>query len=537
MRWPWNPSVSERGDRDETPLPHSWGRRHWKMLTSAAVVVVLVAGGIGVWIWKPWNHCGPGLTFNGTVCVGLALTGSGFRGNDPLSGLEKKISENNSAIHGPGFVSIVYLDDLAPNQQSDSVNISDLRHRIEGLIAAQREANFGGLAYGTTPKIKLLLANYGANAGNEQQAVNGISQAQADQHIAAVTGIGQSLVNTRKAVADLSRDNIVTVGSITSADDMNTDPRTRQPIRNFFRVDSTNMDEAAVGAAYMAQHHYRRILLVQDQNPKDDYVGNLGADVKYQAQKKHLSVAQVDYESTNEPLYGTNRSSYMTNLFQDKINDVCQNKPDLIYFAGRGVDLRSFLKALAGTSSCKGYQPKHIDVLSGDDVVSMGKGPIDKWGNTEFNVYYTAVATGNEWAADQADTNDSLDYRHFAADFHESGFAGGDLTDGHAIMTYDAVLTAADAARHDKEIVQSPGKFNPGNVRSFVSGFDCAYPAPGAGGRIAFPAAKSVDQGDPSDKPVPIMRVQQNGRPVPVPQALEWSVGSSFDSGCGKYSS
>lgn len=539
MRWPWSPSVPEQSDYSETPLPHSWPRRHWKVLTAVAAVVVLVGGGIGLRMWHPWNPCKGGMSYQDSVCVGLDQDSSAFKSNDQLRKLEIKIANDNAGIKGPGFVSIVYLDDLAPNS-SDSTVLPDLRHRIEGAITAQQEANSGDLADGTTPKIKLLLANYGTNAGSEQKAVNDIVQNQASLHIAAVTGIGQSLVNTRKAVADLSKDNIVTVGSIASADDMNTDPKSGQPIPNFFRVNSTNMDEATAAAAYMAQHNYRRVLLFQDQNLNDDYVRNLGSDVTVQARNKGISVDLVNYTSPGGSLYETSRSSYMFNQFRDESGNICNNKPDLIYFTGRGVDLRSFLNALAASAICGDYQPRRIVVLSGDDAVSMGSDPIHKWGNAAFNVYYTAVATGNEWTTENGDKKDSLDYGYFATEFRKKGFAERDLTDGHAIMTYDAILTAADAARNDDEIVKDPSRFHPGYVSDSFPGFDCPNPVPGAGGQIAFPAAaNSPDHGDPSDKPIPIMQFQPNGQARLAPkQPMEWPVGSSFaGGGCGKYSS
>ena len=128
-------------------------------------MVVLLAGlGYLGWWWSQSQRCGPGLTATESpyICVGLDLDSTALRGTDPLTDLENTIAANNRTISEP-FTTIVLLDNFTPDPRSDSETLHSLRHDIEGAITAVSWAN--NPKTGATPKIKLLLANYGLDAG------------------------------------------------------------------------------------------------------------------------------------------------------------------------------------------------------------------------------------------------------------------------------------------------------------------------------------------------------------------------------------
>ncbi|MGB6163842.1 MAG: hypothetical protein WCF33_12100 [Pseudonocardiaceae bacterium] len=217
-------------------------RRRW--IISSLVVVLVIGFGYLAW-WSQSQKCGRGMTAIGSpyVCVGLDLDSTALREADPLADLENTISENNRAISEP-FATIVVLQDLTPDPRSDSVAFRSRRHAVEGAITAVSRANDPKIS-GAIPKIKLLLANYGFEAGSWLQAVDAIKQARLSGHIVAVTGVGESRDTTRAAVASLSDAGVAVVGGDATADNLNLAPGPGgKRSTNFFRVSPTNTEEA-----------------------------------------------------------------------------------------------------------------------------------------------------------------------------------------------------------------------------------------------------------------------------------------------------
>src|SRR5260370_19892466 len=194
-------------NRKRQPIvdPHDW--LHRNRIVSSLAVLVLLAGFL-VW-WSPWrtpSPCGRGLTAVGSpyVCVGLDLDSTGFKGADPLAGMEHGIADQNSKLTGQ-FATIVLLDDMTPDPVSDSVDFHLLEHSIEGAVTASWRSNNRAVARGALPKIKLLLANYGGSAAYWPQAVDAIKRADNSDPIVTLAGIGQSPHATRAAGVPSSR--------------------------------------------------------------------------------------------------------------------------------------------------------------------------------------------------------------------------------------------------------------------------------------------------------------------------------------------
>jgi ABC-type branched-subunit amino acid transport system substrate-binding protein len=490
--------------------PRPWLRRHPSVIAALALVPLSV----GVVWWRPWQSppvpavCGLGLTAVGApyVCVGLNLNSTPFRVDDKLADLRGKIADHNAKVPTGPFATIVLLEDLAPDPEVDSNAFSAVRHDVQGAITAVDRANTTAAAGGTKPAIKLLLASCGSAAGYASIAVDAITQARQGEHIVAVTGIGQSREATRAAVAQLSAASIAVVGSTITADNMNID-LSGKPIQRFFRVAPTNTDEVRSAASYIRTKGYHRILLIADQNTDDSYAQTLAAGFdRFGGVRPAFREA---YLSPSRKLAVTTRDRDVTNQFSRIHSDICADRPDLIYFAGRGRDLASFLTAMSQAGAC-GLD--RIDVLTGDDASNLVGKNIALSGNTKFQVAYTALAHPSQWNGTDQRINQT-NYEQFARAFRQSGFAEPDLQDGHAIMNHDAALAAATAIRAAESSE---------DITAYLITTRCSHTLGAASGQIAFDR-----HGNPTDKAMPILRIGETGQVSMI--GLAWPTGAPLD--------
>jgi ABC-type branched-subunit amino acid transport system substrate-binding protein len=496
--------------------PHGWLRRNW--IISPIIAVVAVVAGLLWWQpWQPTQPCGRGLTAVGSphVCVGLALDSTGFRDDDPLTELTRRIADQNANVTGT-FATIVYLDNLAPDPRSDSDSFQTMKFRVEGAMTAVWRANNEAVA-GNLPKIKLLLANYGSGAASWEQAVEAIKQARQDEHILAVTGIGQSLVSTRAAVAALSAADIATVGAVVTADNMNEFPD-GDHIENFVRVAPLNTDEARAAVPYIASRtQYQKVLLVHDLNKNDSYAQTLATafSAAYQQRTQKPVGFTAAYRSPESPPGSASRQDQVTDQFAAMHGDICAIKPDLIYFAGRGLDLRSFLNALAEGGACS---LGRIDVMTGDSASALVGEPLPA-GNTEVRVFYTGLAYSQQWVGFPPDSDNVKNHESFVEAFsnHANGFSAEDLTNGHAMMSHDAALAAAKAIRLNDHALTDPY-----SVDDYFLRLRCTNAVPGASGTIAL-----NEKGNPINKAMPILHIQPDGQ-VAL-EELAWPDGAPLD--------
>lgn len=512
--------IKLRRSTSPSPVqPRSWVRRH-KFVT-AAVVVVLVAAGLVA--WRPWEHCGPGMRAEGSPhdCVGLNLENTSFGANEAVGDLRERVAAHNAAVTGPEFVTVVVLDNMTPNPNLDSIGKANVRHGVEGALTAAWRANNEVVAHGKVPPIKLQLANYGNAAAQQADAVREIVAAKDSAHIVAVVGLGQSLDTTRAAAGALSDAGIAVVSGMASADNMNQDvDGSPKHIQRFFRITPTNVDAARAAASYARDRGYQKVMLVQDTNPADIYSLTLGAAFQDSFREKfgHDITNVLPYTSPGE-LNGITRTSYMETMFADTYARMCLEEPDLVYFAGRGADLRPFLQTLSQGGPCG---MSEVDILTSDDASNLVAQPLPAFTSPQVRVFYTSVATRAQWANEGPEQEENRDsYDAFESAFDRLKFnTDEDLLDGYAMSTHDAVLVATAAARR----VPSVG-LNTTKVADWIKKFDCVLPFPGATGKIAYRTEPAV-QGNPVDKAMPIMRLEPSGHPVQ--ESLVWPSGHAF---------
>lgn len=490
--------------------PRGWPHRH-RVLLSAVVVVLLGALLVAV---KPWESCGAGLRSvaanpesvgSSYVCVGLNLDSGPVRKNDELDKLEKLIKGRNDAVTGD-FKTIVVLENLAPDPKVDSQPFPFVQREIMGAIAAAWPKN--GPA-----GIKLLLANYGSNADHWQAVAEEIIAAAVSQRIVAVTDVGTSSENSRALVAELSEHGIATIGATVTADNMNTDPKGAR-IENFFRVGPTNTDEARAAAGYIAAHGFRRVMMIQGTSEDDTYATTLAEAFQSAAKVPIVFTKKYDFK----PLADTPREVYLRELFGTWHSDICGARPDLIYFAGRGLDLGALVTALADDGACEGLQS--VTVMTGDDASTLAGKPLPLNKDIGVRLRYTALAYPDQWrmfTSDPAYPTYEKNYANFITEFTGThGFSQGELWDGAAMIEHDAVAVAVKAATQN---VSS----DPVSVANHLRSIDCNSPVPGATGFLAF----DQTTGNQLDKAMPILSIDPDGSVHPVD--LVWSRGRPLD--------
>ncbi|OXM41011.1 amino acid ABC transporter substrate-binding protein [Amycolatopsis alba] len=508
--------TRERAAAGPPVRPRGRARRHRALLI--AVVVLLVAAALTA--VRPWESCGAGLhavdadkdsVGSSYVCVGLNLDSGPVRDDDPLAPMEELVKSRNEKV-GENFKTVVVLENLAPDPKVDSQPFSFVRREVQGAIAAAWPKS-------GRPGIKLLLANYGSNADHWRVAADEIIAAAAAQRIVAVTAVGNSSENSRALVAELSQHGIATIGASPTADNMNTDPKGSR-IDNFFRVGPTNTDEARVAAGYIATHGFQRVMMIQGVSKEDTYATTLAEAFR------NSSKVPVLFTKTYEvkPLADTSREAYLRGLFSSWHNDICGAKPDLIYFAGRGLDLGALVAALAGDGACEGLDS--VTVMTGDDASTLAGNSLELDKDISVRLRYTALAFPDQWdmfTADPAYPTYKKNHDNFIAEFTGThGFPKGELWDGAAMIEHDAVAAAVEAAARNVSA-------DPVSVANMVRSIDCNSAVPGATGFVAF----DQDTGNQLDKALPILSIDRDGSVHPVD--LVWSRGRPLNTApdCG----
>ncbi|MFD5091566.1 amino acid ABC transporter substrate-binding protein [Amycolatopsis thailandensis] len=512
--------MSEARDRAATgpPVrPRGWARRHRALLI---VVVVLLAAAALTGI-RPWESCGAGLhavdadedsVGSSYVCVGLNLDSGPMREDDPLGPLEKLVKGRNDAA-GDNFRTIVVLENLTPDRKVDSQPFPFVQREVQGAITAAWPKN-GPAGF------KLLLANYGSNADHWRVVADEIIAAAAAQRVVAVTDVGVSSENSRALVAELSARGIATIGATVTADNMNTDLKGART-ENFFRVGPTNTDEARAAAGYIATHGFQRVMMIQGNSKEDTYATTLAEAFKSSSKVPVLFTKAY----TPKPLADTSREAYLRGLFRSWHNDICGAKPDLIYFAGRGLDLGALVAALAGDGACEGLDS--LTVMTGDDASTLAGNPLELNKDIGVRLRYTALAYPDQWdmfTADPAYPTYKKNYDNFVAEFTGThGFPKGELWDGAAMIEHDAVAAAVEAATRNVSA-------DPVSMPDMVRTIDCNSAVPGATGFVAFDQVT----GNQLDKALPILSIDADGSVHPVD--LVWSRGRPLDTkpDCGR---
>jgi hypothetical protein len=424
--------------------------------------------------------------------------------NSNLKAVEAKIKHENDWVTASGqpYVSIAVLATMSPQPKVEPLDYNRTRHAIEGAYLAQYEANHpaGPAGRPGEPLIKLLLADEGSQEKTWSQAVAALKdRVSSSDHLVAVTGLGISVPNTTKVVKALNTAPHVIgmVGAVITGNELSGIP-------GMVRIAPTNTDEATAAASFLDSEpdphnplsQRPRVCRVQDQNAADSYAHTLGhafpKALRAWPSKRHYMFVP------NCPVYNSALPNSRT-VLGGMGDSVCHARANVVYFAGRGVDLQDFLIGLAHRY-CATTRP--LTVLTGSDATQLvNHGGLWPTG-ANMTVYFTALAHPQVWkhqppVADQA----TVAWFGMPRYGFRAVFPGETLNDGWGIMFHDAVLTAVTAIQ---KLYTQRGAIPPGGAVAQELNQVTVH---GASGYICFNTKH-----DPINKAIPVVELGQDGR-------------------------
>jgi hypothetical protein len=521
------------------------GKRAW--LTYAAVVIVAAAVILPFVLSSPPAPsalCHDGLVIAGAgdqaECVGLTDGSQSFVPADDgsqsfpsLAGIEREVyRENQSAGKSPGWVGVAYLLPI-PLNQATSITLEDVVDQLSGAYAAQWEANHG-TANGDGPKIKLYLVNEGSQEGQWQTAVNQtLAGTRNGRRVVAVAGLGQSIPQTYSAAKQLANARIAMFGATITADGLN-----GSRFRGLTRVAPTNTDEVEAALQFLTllpRSARNAGMLVQDQAGGDDpYIQTWTQQVeqRYPEDGGRFVTQQPEMFDRTLPDEG--------DRFIQIALDICNDKPQVVFFAGRARDLELFIGAL-GSRTCPSTP---VTVISGDDdLIDPATGTDGQYqsyasalSDSGVTLYSTALAHPDEWTScgpvPPSQQGAALAFSAFKQIFTEQ-FHGAEaaeaLQPGSAMLAQDAVMLAIHTIRLPAD-QQQPGNgqqqpYNYKTVTQLLNDLP-GHPIPGASGLISI-SGDGPSKGDAVDKPIAIVQHEPDGtlacRDVEIPGARQTS--------------
>ncbi|MBK3578167.1 hypothetical protein JHN63_31065 [Streptomyces sp. MBT65] len=431
-------------------------------------------------------------------CVGVSASAFDF-GQRRFADTIRAVARENSSLKAGTYVTVALYE---PFTATDTDTLNDVGHELQGAYLAQYRANHDN--NGETPYIRLALANPGATGVYWERAVDRIvAMTTSSDRLRAVTGIGMSTDNNKKAVAKLTRLGVPVVGSSITADDLANGQRGKDPYPGLARVSPTNTDEARALASF-AKVTADRALLVYDK-PGDPYTKTL-----QQAFTTLLKGSPYGSWPFTPPADRSQEGS-TPNTFRQITDLVCDTDAplDTVFFAGRHTQLRQFINALGR----RGCQSRTFTVLTGDEGSYLtGDDKLDISALQHgVSVRFTALAHPDAWlkkapatGGSAQDTRD-LDKLLAAAKTHPVGPLGPlSLDDGQAIIAYDAMRLAVHGIREATPDQQKiPPLSDVGLQWPQVKG---SLRVGGASGWICLDV-----HGNPYDKAVPIVELTPKG--------------------------
>jgi ABC-type branched-subunit amino acid transport system substrate-binding protein len=464
-----------------------WWRVHPK-LAVAAVVVLVAALAVGAYQLWPRAETPTWVTDGSHVF------------NDNLRHVEDLIRAENQRVADShqDSVRVVYTDPMSPVPGVDPNTGDSVRHDLEGAFLAQLAWNHPS-GKPPVPLIQLLLADEGSQESSWREAATAI---EGTDRVVAVAGLGVSVDNTRKLVAELAQHKTAIVAGPITGDHMTLSRDGSGPVPGMVRVAPTNSDQATAVVFYLQRDpevpDNANVLVVQDQNKDDDFAATLGSTFTQTleaARDKRYTLVQptMVYDSTLAEA-GT--------LLGASANRVCDAHADVVYFAGRGNALQGFLSGLASRSCATA---RHLTVVGAPDLLRQAGQSMWRSGDSaNMTVVSTAITSPDLWTRDGAAASAETSARFTAHCDTCFGtlFPGESLYDGDAILGHDSVWTAAVALR--QVVAAGIPATTPGAVAQSLtalrvdaaSGWICAFDA----------------NHNPVNKAIPIVRIDQDGR-------------------------
>ncbi|MCR6487199.1 hypothetical protein M8542_30655 [Amycolatopsis sp. OK19-0408] len=468
---------------------YHWWQAHRGLAIIAAVIAVVA---VSVAAYVVWPRTEPP----------VHITDGSHVFSADLARVEALISAENSQVRASGhYVSIAFVDIMAPRKNIDPVPPDSIRHDLEGAYLAQMAWNH---PIGKQPAtlVQLLLADEGSAEANWLEAAHAIEEkVDSPDHLVAAAGLGISVENTRKLIKELSDHNIAIVAGAITGDSMTKTLDGDTPVPGMVRVAQTNTDEASAAVKYLDNDktipESPTVLLVQDQNEGDDFAKTLGTAFARSIQNDSAR----QYKLTSPGMFYNSRLSGAGEVLKASAERVCETRADVVYFAGRGNDLQGFLAGLA-TRSCAGERA--LTVVGAPDIARQTNTQLWVGQDANMTVIFTGLVSAEMWTKDKPAASGAIIDRFTGtcAYCFPTLFPGERLDDGTAVLSHDAVWTV------ERAILELSGA-NPGISLSagMVAQQLNQLKVPGASGWIcAFDTNHN-----PVNKAIPVMSIDQNG--------------------------
>ncbi|MEV0126724.1 ABC transporter substrate-binding protein [Streptomyces sp. NPDC050703] len=495
----------------------TWETLLKRIITCAVVVAVVVAGYVVAdRIIERAKSCADGVTESGDECIGV--NGSGYDwGVREIGPVVDRIKEENGRL-GKTYVTVAMMLPLQPESKAEK---QQLRSELQGAYAAQYRANREEGA----PKVRLVLANPGKDYEKQDEVVPDlVDMAHSEHRLRAVTGFNLSLVATRTAIRDLTRQNVPVLVARASAGSLANEDGEERAFKGLARILPTNEDQARALADYNGSRRNDRTVVVRDIRP-DPYVRSL-ADAFQELERTETGPAGPDTMTFTSP--GIAEEGDVDNQFRPTVDTICSSGADTVYFAGRSTHLRLFLKRLA-QDRC---EDTRFTVVSGSDAASLNnKMSDDDWaqllddsGGPKMTVQYAAPAHPDAWRTEvrrwqDAEKDERTGRRPDAAKapgylrdplnelarlekaLKATEIGPVDLADSRTMMVHDGVRTAVEAVRGAK----LPGEAAPTTeqVGNRWATMQAKNRVDGTSGRICLTPA-----GNPYNKPLAVVKLR-----------------------------
>jgi hypothetical protein len=490
--------------------------RNWIRLTpirtiaaSVVGVLLLVTAGFGVQRWVRARHyCGVGVVHLGHQCIGVTDGSYPFAGShSPLAAVERAIRWQNRLIGNQPYVTIALL---LPMTDPDPDVHAEIVHEVQGAYAAQVWADDPSFSNSAPLKIRLVLANPGVNSDHWQPVVQQLAgMTAAPDYLRAVFGIGVSTTQTESEVGALTRTyHIPVVLSAPTANDFaNRSSGGHERFPGLARVSPTDWEEAIALTRFAKSDPDDSVLVAdnRDGHTPDQYIQSLTSSYRPDTTHEIYSFTSDENESV---------AGFVSARLDQDVQEICTTGAKWIYFAGRQLQLRIFLNALANARD-RECDDRKFTVITGDAATHLTTDPLlrkSDFTSGGITLDYLAIAYPQPQTVASSHLGPVLRFKHVKE---------VDLSDGGTIINYDAALIAISGIRQFYAYEQKIPPLN--QVRQEWPRL-LVY---GASGPICLDAA-----GNPYDKAIALMQWSEQTGKAPGYVHTVWPDGSTPGNVC-----
>ncbi|MFC3996851.1 hypothetical protein ACFOVU_13055 [Nocardiopsis sediminis] len=462
-------------------------------LIAAAAVVLLAAGAVLYAV--PHLRCGNiwadiRALGDGGECVG---TTDGSHVFDPdFTDIQAQIAEENARVAeqvdgGAEAARIALLTQLTPTGESPMSPDQVLRS-LEGAHVAQVRANHSRGIGDPAPLIQLVLANEGSRQEHWEPVVDRLVEMSAEPvPLLAVIGMGVGIQATSDAAERLSANDVAMVAAVVAADELNdaTHP-------GLLRVGPSSTDYATALRGYVEAHDRLRTgMLVYDENAPDLFVTSLASAYSAEMSAYTEGIPPQPFSGTaldDEP---------SPTLFASASQNICDAEVDMVFYAGRGVDLRGLVDSLHSRSCAR--DPLTVFFASTGLALRGDDDALDLLEEGNLTVVQ-AAASDPDWINGARGAPEG--FAAFVEAYDDNiGDPRAGLANGYAIAHHDAMMVAVQALRlRDRDGGGLAESLE--GMRRALFRLNSANVVRAAGGTLAFSTTRD---GDPGNKPVPVV--------------------------------